>query len=160
MVMNTLTYTNVSVYKAIAEEAYSEMIEHYDKGRRPKEDGAKGVVITYDPSQISFKKSMVAIVFTAMWLEAVLHLALVRKFGVDSIKSINRNYKLYEDKLVYLGATDHDVISNVKKFRLTRNELIHEKSHLDKGDIKNAQNEAHLANKVMESVGLALQHIS
>ena len=158
--MSTFTYTNVSIYKAIAEETYSEMTEHYEKNRRPKEDGSEGFIITYDPSQISFKKSIITIVFTAMWLEAALHLALVKKFGAESIRSINRNQKLYEDKLRHLGINDPDIISKVTEFRLTRNELIHEESHLDKGEIKKAQNEAHLANEIMLTLGSALQNIS
>jgi hypothetical protein len=136
------------------------MVDHYDKSRRPKEDGSEGFIITYDSSQLSFKKSMVALVFTAMWLEAILHLTLVSKFGLESVKGINKKYKLYEDKLRHIDVLDLDVISNVVKFRLTRNELIHENSHLDKCDIMNAKDEVHLANKVMIDIGLALQNIS
>lgn len=158
--MNTFTYSNVSIYKSIAEEAYSDMVEHYAKNIRPKEDGTEGFIVSYDPFQMSFKKSMVAIVFTAMWLEAALHLTLVKKFGVESIKRINRNQKLYEDKLRHLGINDADIISKVTKFRLTRNDLIHEKSYLDRGEIKKAQDEAHLASEIMQKVGSALKNIS
>lgn len=158
--MDKFTYSNASVYKAISEEAYSDMVAHDVKNRRPKDDGSEGFIIAYDPSQMSFKQSMITIVFTAMWLEASLHLSLVEKFGVEKIRSINRNQKVYEDKLQYLGIHDQDIIAKVSKFRLTRNELIHEKSHLDKGEIKKAQDEAHLANEIMSMVGVALQNIS
>ena len=155
--MSDFTYTNVSVYKAIAEEAYTEMVVHYENNRRPKEDGSEGSIIYYDPYHTSFKKSMITIVFTAMWLEASLHLRLVDKYGVTAIKSINRKEKFYEDKLKYLGINDPNILTKVTRFRLTRNELIHEESHLDKGEVKKAQTEAHLAKEIMSEVDAALE---
>lgn len=158
--MSNFTYSNVAIYKAIAEEAYADMVVHFEKNRRPKEDGSNGSIINYDPYHTSFKKSMITIVFAAMWLEATLHLLLVDKYGVTNINSINRKKKLYEDKLKHLGINDPYILAKVTKFRLTRNELIHEKSHLDKGEVKKAQTEAHLAKEIITEVGAALANIN
>ncbi len=66
-------FTNVSIYKAIAEEAHDEMTRLLESSRRPKPDGSKGWIITYDPKHNSFKKATISIVFTGMWFEAMTH---------------------------------------------------------------------------------------
>ena len=69
-----------------------------DAGRRPKEDGS-GWIITYDPDQTSFKQAMISIVFTAMWFEALMHLLIVQKYGIELFKKYDR--KNYADKLKF-----------------------------------------------------------
>ena len=62
--MAEVIYTNVSTYRAIAIEAFEAMRELVGSGRRPKEDGAPGWILQFDPNQKSFKQAMVVIVFT------------------------------------------------------------------------------------------------
>jgi len=79
--MDRLVITNIAIYKAIADEAHQEIVQLMESGRRPKPDGSAGWIKTYDPNQTSFKQSMVSIVFTGMWLEALMHLLIVKKYG-------------------------------------------------------------------------------
>ena len=66
--------TNASLYLAIAEEAQAESERLAKLARRPKPDGEPGVIVTYDPEQKSFKNSLIAIVFSTMYLEALFYL--------------------------------------------------------------------------------------
>ena len=70
--MAKLVVTNVSTYRAIATEAFEAMRGLVESGRWPKEDGSPGWILKFDPDQKSFKQAMIAIVFTGMWLEALL----------------------------------------------------------------------------------------
>jgi len=72
-----VTYTNVSIYEKIVYESFSDMNSILEEGRTPKEDGRDGYIIKYDPSQRSFKQSMIVVVFAGMWLEAKFHLSLI-----------------------------------------------------------------------------------
>ena len=83
--MDCLVITNISIYKAIAEEAYQNMVELMDAGQRPKPDGSTGWIITFDPKQTSFKQSMISIVFTGIWLEALMHLSHCKKIREKQI---------------------------------------------------------------------------
>ena len=145
--MSSLVITNISIYKAIAEEAHQKMRELIDGGRRPKPDGSAGWVITYDPSQNSFKQSMIAIVFTGMWLEAFLHLQIVQKYGEQKFKEYD--FKSYEEKLQLLGCSDQQIIDRATRFRKTRKALVHEKAHFDDGEIRTAQDEADSAYELL-----------
>jgi len=145
--MNSPVITNISVYKAIAEEAHQKMRELIDAGRRPKPDGSQGWVITYDPTQASFKQAMISIVFTGMWLEAMMHLLIVQEYGEQKFKDYD--FKSYEEKLQLLGYCDQQITDRAKRFRKTRKELVHEKAHFDNGEIKRAQDEADNANELL-----------
>jgi len=138
------------VYKAIADEAYKKMNELIESHRRPKPDGSNGWIITFDPDQNSFKQSMIAIVFTGIWLEAFLHLLIVKKHGKEKFEEYD--FKPYEDKLQLLGCSDPNIIERVKGFRKCRKELVHEKAHFDNGEIKKAQDEADNAHEMLVSL--------
>lgn len=86
--MNQFVITNVFIYKAIAIGAHLEMHELINAGRRPKVDGSPGWIITYDPEHRSFKQAMISIVFTGMWLEAFLHLRIVRGSRTAKVQGI------------------------------------------------------------------------
>jgi len=148
--MDRLVITNISIYKAIAEEAYQNMVEMMNAGRRPKPDGSTGWIITFDPKQTSFKQSMISIVFTGIWLEALMHLLIVRKFGKNKFKEYD--FKSYEDKLQLLGCSDQELLERVSRFRNTRKSLVHEKAHFDDGEIKRAQVEAENANTMLIAI--------
>src|SRR5437867_2683556 len=96
-IMDRLVITNVEVYRAIADDAYQEMAQLLKAGRRPNEDVSPGWIITFDPNRTSFKRAMISIVFTGMWLEALMHLLIVRDYGEDKFKEYD--WKSYEEKL-------------------------------------------------------------
>ena len=148
--MDRLVITNIAAYKAIADEAHQEMVQLIESGRRPKPDGSAGWIKTYDPNQTSFKQSMVSIVFTGMWLEALMHLLIVKKYGKDKFREYD--FKTYEEKLELLGCRDKKLLHHVYRFRRNRNSLLHEKAHFDDGEIKKAQDEAEYAHEMLVAI--------
>lgn len=148
--MDKLISTNVKIYKMIAEEAYRQMGQSDEDSRSPKPDGSPGWVITYDPDHFSFKQAMISIVFTGIWLEAVMHIHIVKNFG--ELKFKEYDFKTYEQKLELLGCNDQSLLSAVENFRKTRNSLIHEKAYIDDGEIKWAQKEAQNAHEILKSL--------
>lgn len=151
--MENLIITNVSTYKTIAQEAYEKMASANKSGRTPKADGT-GWILKYDPERTSFKSAMISIVFTGMWLEALLHLLIVSRHGEHKYREYDR--KIYEEKLLLLGITDNDLIEQVKRFRIIRKELVHEKAHFDIESLKTAQDEAEIAHEVMMKIEVFL----
>ncbi len=145
--MNSLVITNISVYKAIADEAHQKMHELMDAARRPKSDGSDGYIITFDRSQNSFKQSMIGIVFTGMWFEALMHLLIVRAYGEQKFKEYD--FRTYEEKLLLVGCSNQEIIDRATRFRMTRKALVHEKAHFDDGEIKSAQDEADNAHELL-----------
>lgn len=149
-------FTNINIYRAIAEDAYAEMCSLDSGSRIPKNDGSGGYILKYDPDHRSFKHAMVVIVFTGMWLEALLHQLIVQIHGEAKFKEVDRTYT-YERKLELIGVTDIDLIGKVKRFRESRKELVHEKAYFDGSNIKSAQEEAALASDVMSVVSTLIQ---
>jgi len=139
--------TNIEIYKTIADEAYQKMVQLMEAGRPPKPDGSAGRTIIYDPNQNSFKQSMISIVFTGMWLESLIHLLIVKKHGKEKFKEYD--FKSYEEKLQLLGCMEQNLLDRVLRFRKTRKSLVHEKAHLDDGEIKLAQDEAENAHQIL-----------
>lgn len=148
--MDRPVISNIAIYKAIADEAYAHMVAAMEAGRRPKPDGSPGWVLTLDPDRTSFKQAMISIVFIGMWLEALMHLLIVRRHGEDVFKKYN--YRLYEDKLKLLGCRDQGILERVGRFRMARKELVHEKAYLDDGEIRRAQEEAENAHQLLTAV--------
>lgn len=146
--------TNAAVYQAIADEAYQQMVHSIETGRRPKEDGSPGWIVTYDPSQTSFKQAMICIVFTGMWLEAKMHLRIVKAHGKDRFKEVD--FKSYEEKLKLLGITDEVLLHSVSEFRESRRTLVHEKAHFDDGQVRWAQKEAEKAHGLLVALAALL----
>jgi len=146
--------SNALIYKLISEEAYGKMVEASKKGRRPKYDGTEGFILTFDPSHTSFKQSMIVVVFTGMWLEAVLHQLIVSNHGEKTFKKYD--FKPYRDKLILLGVTDEALLNDVVDFKATRKEIVHEKAYFDSGEIRIAQTEAELAHSIMERISSEL----
>ncbi len=142
--------TNVSTYKVIAINAQLEMHQLTNSGRRPKDDGSHGWIITFDPDQRSFKQAMIAIVFTGMWLEAFLHLRIVRDCGLQKFKEYD--FKSLADKLQLLGCSEPAIIEAAQKFQKYRKELVHEKAYCDAGQLRTAQDGADSANQLLLAV--------
>ncbi len=152
--MAELIYTNVSTYRAIAIEAFEAMQELVESGRRPKEDGSPGWILQFDPNQRSFKQAMVVIVFTGMWLEALLHLLIVRDHGEAKFREVD--YKSYEEKLRLVGIDDNSILEAAKRFKTARKALVHEKAHFDTGATKTAQDEARNAYQLLLTINTVL----
>lgn len=146
--------TNAAVYQTIADEAYQQMVHSIETGRRHKEDGSVGWIVTYDPFQTSFKQAMICIVFTGMWLEAMMHLLIVKAHGKDRFKEFD--YKPYEEKLKLLGITDEVLLHSVSEFRKSRRIIVHEKAHFDDGEVRWAQKEAENAHGLLVKLTVLL----
>jgi hypothetical protein len=118
--------SNADVYLAIAEEALSQSEKFQTAARTPKPDGSPGFVIKYDPDQRSFKQSLIAIIFSGVYLDALLYIVGIERLGRTNYQTIDREH--YEAKLEHLGATDKDLLASCKRFRNARNDLVHEKA--------------------------------
>lgn len=152
-----IVHTNIEIYSAIATEAFAKMRRLNSEHVKPNTDGS-GYIISYDPNYESLKSAMIVIVFTGMWLEALLHQEIVKRYSRSDFDKVDRNS--YEEKLKMLGFNDEFLLKQVKRFRETRKELMHEKAYQDSGSIKTAQEEASLANEIMCVIAqqLARQH--
>jgi hypothetical protein len=151
--MNSPIFSNIATYKAIAVEAFESMQYLIKSGRKPKEDGS-GWVLQFDPMQRSFRQAMIVIVFTGMWLEALLHLLIVRDYSMEKYQEFD--YKPYEEKLQLLGISDKSLLLSVERFRKARKALVHEKAHVDSTELKFAQDEAHNAYQVLLAIESSL----
>lgn len=140
---------NLRIFSDIAEDAFRQMEEHQDKGRRPRPDG-KGWIITLDPAQTSFKSALVYIAFSGVWLEAILHLLIVKHLGDAAYRKVDRC--TYEDKLKALGVNDDDLFNSLKEFRSLRRELLHEKAYFNQNIIRTAQDEAKKVQSMIHQV--------
>ena len=148
--MPTHLDTNMSVYRAITLDAHQKMHEQISAGRRPKGDGSPGWIINFDPDQGSFKQAMIAIVFAGMWLEALLHLLIVRDHGAEKFREYD--FKSYADKIRLLGCLDKKLLDAAERFQKSRKELVHEKAHFDGGKGKAAQDEADNAHELLVTI--------
>ena len=149
--------TNVDIYKSIADAAYHNMSEDMGKNVRPRPEDSSGAIKTFDPEQTSFKQAMISTFFTCIWLEAILHLLIVDKFGKKCFERVDR--KNYEKKLELLGCRDTVLLENVERLRKVRRELVHEKANFEFNDVgkftgalRTGQDEAENARVVMTGV--------
>lgn len=151
-------FSNVRVFGAIADAAYERMSEEMAKDVCPMPDGSPGTVKVFDPEQKSFKDAMISVVFSCIWLEALLHLLIVRKFGRKCFKKVDKRLS-YGKKLQLLGCTDEGLLGWTRRLQKARRQLVHEKAHLDYtdegafvGEEMTAQDEAENARRVMVGV--------
>jgi len=120
-------FTNQKIYLNIAEEALAELERLTDQGRRPMSNGQQGYIVTYDPDRKSFKQAFIAIVFSCIYLEALLFAVGTKLYGrTEWSKSVNDRLP-YEKKLPRLGVNDAELISESEYLRELRKEIIHEK---------------------------------
>lgn len=146
-----LVLTNIRVFYAIAQEAYVAMKKEILVGSRPIKEGEPGRVHTYDPEQKSFKSAFIAIVFSGVCLEALLHLLIVDIKGLEEFKEVDRK-ESYAGKLRRLGCNDQAILDLCERFKTVRREILHEKAHLDSGTLRTAQEEAELAIDLVNKV--------
>ena len=147
--------TNVHIFRAIADDAYKKMSEDMKGSVRLGPEGNR--IIDFDPERKSFKQAMISIVFTCIWLEAILHLLIVKKCGK---KKFTKNDKSsYKHKLDLLDCKDDELLQNVERLRQARKGIVHEKAYCEfdntgkfTGKLWRAQDEAENARVVMLSV--------
>jgi hypothetical protein len=147
----TFVPTNVSTYFAIASESLKRMEVLQESGRRPKRDGEPGWIISYDPDQKSFKEALITIVFSGIYLEALLHLLIVKTHGLSVFKRYDSK-KTDADKLSLLGCTNASIVNACNRFKVVRREIVHEKAHLDSKSVRRAQDEAARSFKLIQSI--------
>jgi hypothetical protein len=150
--------SNINAYLAIAEESHAEMTRLLNVERRPKPDGSPGHVITYDPTQASFKQALICIAFSAMYFEALTYLVARSRFSktkAEKIDGLN-----YEQRLESLGVLEPDLQVAAKSFRDARRDLVHEKAilptEIGKKPIWRAQNVANESIAFVRAVSGAL----
>ena len=107
--------------------------------------------MTYDPSQTSFKQSMISIVFTGIWLEASMHLLIVRRYGENKFKEYDWK-NTYEEKLELLAVLIKNCLLACRGFAKLRKSLVHEKAHFDNDEIMMAQDEAENAHEILVGI--------
>ncbi|MEE9614005.1 MAG: hypothetical protein V3W31_03495 [Thermodesulfobacteriota bacterium] len=120
------TISNLSVYYELAKESLAECQRLSKSQRRPKAGGEPGHIITYDPTAKSFKHALTAIVFSGIYLEALMFVEGRKRLEKRQYKKMDG--QTYEQKLCALGITDAKVLSACAKFRKTRNDLVHEEA--------------------------------
>ena len=140
---NDLILTNIRVYYKIAKEAHLAMKHDLSRNIRSNPNGDTGWIVTFDPEQKSFKNSLIAIVFSGIFIEALFHLLITKTKGVETFKEYD--FKSYRDKLILLGCVDEKILNHSIEFKKLRKEVVHEKANLDNGQISIAQTEAEAA---------------
>ena len=151
-------FTNVHIFGAIADAAYERMHEDMANNVRPMPDGSPGTIKVFDLEQRSFKDAMISIVFSCIWLEALLHLLIVQRLGRECFKKVDRQMS-YGEKLSLLGCSDDKLLDWIGQLQGSRRQLVHEKAHLEyaedgafAGEVRTAQDEAENARRVMVGV--------
>lgn len=79
-----------------------------------------------DPHQTSFKQALITQTFAGIYLEALLWSAGCARFGERRYTKIEG--VPYEKRLPHFGITDAATLADAKRFRKSRNELVHEKA--------------------------------
>jgi hypothetical protein len=152
--------SNVNIYRSIAEEAASESQRLDAAAKSPRPDGGDGHVVALDPQQSSFKRSLIAIAFAGMWLDALLFLVGVSRFGREEYLKIDKKRQSYEVKLSALGIADPSLLAQCTQFRETRNDLTHEKAiephELDSTTLRRAQHESQAAVAFVSAIAARL----
>lgn len=144
--------TNLRAFFAIASDSLIRMVDLQESGSRQKTDCEPGRVISYDPAQKSFKEALVTIVFSGIYLEALLHLLIVKTHGLSVFKQYDR--KSAQEKLRLLGCTDASIVTSYAHFTTVRREIVHEKAHLDSKIIRHAQDEAAKSFELIQSINI------
>jgi hypothetical protein len=141
--------SNLHIYLAIAKDSLAKSDRISAAQTRPKLNGEKGSIITYDPKHKSFKHSLVAIAFAGIYLEALLCIKGVKLLGKSAYDKID--FKPYEEKVKALGITDPQILDLCKHFRKVRKELVHDKI-FQQNEVRFAQIEARKAIDLIDRV--------
>ena len=134
----------------MAFEAHAEMQRIDETGIAPHPTNADGRVLKFDPLQHSFKEALTAIVFSGVYIEAILHLTMVSQLGIKQAKSMDRAN--YENKLRALGISNERLFEHCKQFAEVRRSIVHEKAHIDTYQRRLAQTEASSAIRLVKKI--------
>ncbi|AHD03272.1 hypothetical protein [Leisingera methylohalidivorans] len=151
--MDQFVVSNIGIFSQIAEDAFADMEQAEGKARTPRLGGV-GDIVKFDPQRKSFKAALVYITFSAMWLEARLHVEIAERFSKSKAREFDK--KKYECRLKFLGVLDESLLSRVHQFRLLRNDLVHEKAHCNQNTVHVAQKEARKARALMQDISRRL----
>lgn len=151
---SSFVISNELVYFEIVKESFLSMTSLVQNGSRPLPTSVSGQIFSYDPEHKSFKAAIATIIFSGVYLEALLHRLIVKKDGIEGYKKCDRNKREYEKKLRLLGCRDEKIIEECEHFRIVRRELVHEKAHLPlhQESIRSAQQEAARVFELLESI--------
>ncbi|MGA2070071.1 MAG: hypothetical protein ABSG97_01875 [Sedimentisphaerales bacterium] len=141
--------SNLQIYLSIAKDSLAKSDRISAAQTRPKPNGEKGSIITYDFKHKSFKHSLVAIVFAGIYLEAFLYIKGVKLLGKAAYDKID--FKTYEEKLKVLKITDPHLLDTCKRFRIARKELVHDKP-FQQSEVRFAQIEARKAIDLIDRI--------
>lgn len=147
---NNPIYTNVRIFYVIAKESLEKMRSYTNRYSKPMLNGGQGIIHRLDPKRRAFKHALIAIVFSGICLEALLHLVIGARLGTKECAKIDG--KAYEDKLKRLGCVDQKIFDGCARYRRCRREIVHEKAYLDKAETKTAQDEAEESIAMLDSV--------
>ena len=148
---HSFVHTNLRVFYQIAREAHVAMGgENLTADGKANLDDQQGRIVKYDPGQKSFKNALVTIVFCGVFLEALLHLLIVKRKGIEVFRKYD--HSTYEVKLKQLGCSDKSILDGCKHYREARKEVVHEKAHIDSDKIRIAQKEASTAMELIEKI--------
>ena len=120
-------HTDVRKFYQIAQESIAFVRKDLAERIRPTPGG--GFSSKVDPESRGMKASFTAIVFSGVFLDAVLHLLLVSRKGVSVARKLDR--EIYEVKLRALGCEDARILALCKEYRDSRNEIVHEKAYFE-----------------------------
>jgi hypothetical protein len=123
---NNFLISNVSVFYSIAQTASRRSKELTEQAKTPMPGEPGRFVIKWDPGQEGFKNAFVAIVFSGVYLDALLNIEGARRLGEDKYRKLYM--QKYEDRLKALDVTDAQLLIDCEKFRGIRNEVTHEKA--------------------------------
>lgn len=149
---NKPAISNVRIFYNIAKESFEQMNQLFEAGRRPKPNDEPGWIFTFDPDQKSFKAAFVTIIFSGIYLEALLHLLIVERKGLSVYIESDKRRDTYAKKLKLLDCKEQFILEDSEHLRIVRNEIVHEKAHQDSGKQRTAQDEATRAFNLIEAI--------
>ncbi len=160
--------TNLQTFLEIAKDSQAKSKELLEAARKPMPGQEGRYVTTLDPDQKSFKYALIAIAFSGVYLDALLYIEGLRRFENCSEKFLKDFDRMtYEKKLEMMSITDQELLAACKRFRDSRNDLIHEKAlffeesgklvHGSVGPPSSAQEDANDAIVLIDRVKKALE---
>jgi hypothetical protein len=121
--------SNLRTFLEITEQSFEESERISESNRRSKPNSKAGYIITYDPKSKAFKHALISIDFAGIYFEALLYVEGCRILGQHKCDQLWKKPRCYyETKLGHLGIRDEQILAACARFRLARNDLIHEKA--------------------------------
>ena len=122
--------SNLKVFFDIAIKAQASSARLDKKYIKPIPGQQGRFVNNYDPRRGSFKNALIAIVFSGVFIEALLSVVALEEPERLTKKRLTFqkfDRLTYENKLKILGVFDENLLEDCKNLREGRNEIVHEK---------------------------------